>query len=94
MNLSKEALKAKAAYQKAWAAKNRDKTRKYIANYWERQASKAVTDIDTDNLSVSTCLQCGNKFSPKRNDAKFCSDLCRVKYNRNKGNNARSKAFI
>lgn len=43
INLSPEARAAKAAYQKAWAAKNPDKVRRYVESYWERKAAELNT---------------------------------------------------
>lgn len=31
---------------------------------------------------MKDCLQCGEKYENKRETSKFCSDKCRVKYNR------------
>jgi hypothetical protein len=92
LNLSPEAKTAKAAYQKAWAAKNRDKTRQYMANYWEHKG-RELSGVDTlrqNTVSVTVinnsvtrhCNQCGVEFLPKRNTARFCSAACRVKYSR------------
>jgi site-specific DNA-cytosine methylase len=33
---------------------------------------------------MMNCLQCGKRIRNKRKDAVYCSDLCRVTYNRNK----------
>ncbi len=30
------------------------------------------------------CLECKKGFTPKRSDAKFCSDLCRVRNHNHK----------
>lgn len=43
LNLSPEAKAAKAAYQKAWSARNREKVHKYLENYWERKAAELNT---------------------------------------------------
>lgn len=32
---------------------------------------------------MKNCLNCNTEFRPKREHAKFCSDKCRVAYNRN-----------
>ncbi len=32
---------------------------------------------------MAECKNCGNEFEGKRADAKFCSDVCRVIFNRN-----------
>ena len=36
--LSEQAKRAKAEYQRAWRAKNKDKCRQYKKNYWEKKA--------------------------------------------------------
>jgi len=77
------------AYHKKWRAENKDKVRENNLRYWERKALKDVTDNVTDNLNVTdkrnisiTCLNCGEPFTAKRKDAKYCSVSCRVAYNR------------
>lgn len=42
MKLSKEALAARAAYQKKWRAANPDKVKLYDARRWEKAAQKAA----------------------------------------------------
>jgi len=98
MKLSEKARKLKNEYQNKWKKKNPDKVRKYIADYWERQAEKlenssldqAIKSSATDStqqISVATdnkrCIVCGNEFQSKRADARFCSSTCRSRYNRN-----------
>ena len=39
-------------------------------------------------LKKPRCLNCGNKFTPKRSDQRFCETKCRVYYNRNIRNGA------
>lgn len=34
---------------------------------------------------MKKCLQCGSEFEPKNPKGKFCSDKCRVYWNRKKG---------
>jgi predicted nucleic acid-binding Zn ribbon protein len=91
MKLSPEAQKLRSEYQRQWFAKNRDKRRKYMQNYWERKALQPVTVKDSVINSVTSnenektyCLNCFGEFTPKRKTARFCSDSCRVKYNRQK----------
>ncbi len=92
IQLSPEARRLKADYQRQWAEKNRDKTRKYLENYWERKASELKNTDVTPTISVTpisvtdtvTCQNCGEPFTPQRSTAKFCSDNCRVAYNRKK----------
>lgn len=73
------------AYHKKWRAENKDKVKKNNLRYWERKALKDVTDnlnvTDKRNISV-TCLNCGEPFTAKRKDAKYCSGSCRVANNR------------
>ena len=76
--MSEAARKAKNAYQGIWRKKNPEKIRQYHDNYWERQAQKQ------QEASQHHCLYCGSVFEPKRADAKFCSDRCRVSFNRAK----------
>ena len=72
-------------YHKNWRAKNPDKAREYNKRYWE---NKAVTDNATDKLTVTDnrnnviCINCGELFTPKRSDARYCASSCRVAYNR------------
>ncbi|MBN1819785.1 MAG: hypothetical protein JW833_03675 [Prolixibacteraceae bacterium] len=41
------------------------------------------SDTSTNNtVTTVTCLECGKEFTPKRSTARFCSDKCRVRYNR------------
>jgi len=76
MELSEQAKEARRLYQKKWRAKNPQKQAEYMANYWERKAKREQEESQT------VCLYCGNFFKPKRQNAKFCSDKCRVSYNR------------
>jgi hypothetical protein len=82
-------------YHRQWRSKNRDKIEGYNMKYWETKAInmlkfdtvKPVTVIDTVTVSVTkvisvTCCNCGIEFIPKRKTARFCSDKCRVSYNR------------
>ena len=38
--MTEEAKEARRAYQRTWAAKNRDKVRAYNRKYWERRAQR------------------------------------------------------
>lgn len=101
--LSPTAKKLKAAYQRAWAAKNRNKCKQWQANYWERKAAEKSMIDDTvkvivtqkevsvaqKEVSVTTCLWCGEHFKSQRKTARFCTPICRVNYNRK--NHAHSK---
>ncbi len=96
--ISEMARKLKNEYQKNWKRQNPDKVRASQNRYWERQAAKvengssldraiqnSVTDSVTLTNSVSdsvTCCNCGNSFNPLRKTARFCSDVCRVQFNR------------
>ncbi|HDP55266.1 MAG TPA: hypothetical protein ENN24_06265 [Bacteroidetes bacterium] len=77
MELTEQAKEARRLYQAKWRAKNPHKQAEYMANYWEKKAKEMAT------AEQHICLYCGNHFEPKRSDAKFCSDRCRVAYNRN-----------
>ena len=61
-------------YSKQWKRNNPDKIRQYTENYWTKKAQAAGHH----------CLNCNDPFEPKRSDAKYCSDKCRIAYNRNK----------
>jgi len=85
--MSQEARNKANEYMRQWRRSNPDKVRVYNDTYWERKVNKmAVTDNVTDNLTVTeltvSCQQCNKVFTPKRSDARFCSDTCRVRYNR------------
>jgi hypothetical protein len=86
IQLSPQAKAAKAASQRKWMARNRERQHEYLRRYWEKKAQQE--DVTVDNVtpvsvtSVTTCQECGKSFQPQRSTAKFCSDVCRVKYNR------------
>lgn len=40
MELSKQAAAAKREYMKKWRANNKDKIKKYNANYWNKKANE------------------------------------------------------
>ena len=79
---------------------NREYKRRTNANlkYWERRAAKragansesdTVSDTPSDTVTDSvtdsvTCKECKQIFEPKRVTGKFCSDKCRVAFNRKK----------
>ena len=46
MKLSDEALKIKREYFRNWRKKNRDKVRKYNAEYWQKKALQKKSDVD------------------------------------------------
>ncbi len=95
IKLSTAAMKAKAAYQRQWQARNRDKQREYVRIYWERKGAELmamgtvpVNDTINDTLMNSvpnytaSCEECGIKFVPQRKTARFCGTVCRVRFNR------------
>lgn len=41
-----------------------------------------ATTCHTKIIMKMRCLQCRKRFKPKRSDQKFCSDKCRIAYNR------------
>jgi hypothetical protein len=85
-NRNPEAREAYNRYNREWRARNRDKVREYNVDYWERKAAQVVTVKDSVTpvsvTSVTSCQECGNEFTPLRKTARFCSDSCRVKFNR------------
>ena len=80
------------AYHKKWSQENPEKVKQYKQRYWERKAQKmndTVKDVSvTSRVSVTqtagqkVCLTCGEFHTPKRSTARYCSDRCRVKHNR------------
>ena len=77
-------------YFSEWKKANRDKIRAANARYWEKKAMQddSVTKKPTGKIIVTEepgqaiCINCGEFFQPKRKTAKYCSDVCRVRYNR------------
>ena len=41
-----------------------------------------VVEVVAPETKERNCVQCGNSFIPSRSDAKFCSNKCKLKYNR------------
>jgi hypothetical protein len=74
--LSDKAREIKNAYLKEWRRKNPERSKKHMADYWERKAAKASTG--------PVCLECGERLEGKRPDAKFCSQACKQRYYREK----------
>ena len=74
LELSETAKEARRKYQHEWAAKNREKQKEYTRRYWEKKAAELQEQ--------KRCQECGQPFTLKRSDAKFCSTRCRVQHNR------------
>lgn len=93
--MSREAREKYNEYTRNWRRRNRDKIRQYNDRYWERKAAQDVTLSTVTQVSVSdsvtTCLECGKEFTPQRKTARFCSDNCRVRYNRKMKSNEPTK---
>lgn len=81
------------AYHKQWRDRNKEKVKQYNITYWEKKADNDKTALDRaikiNNLSVTnkrnisvTCFNCGQSFTSKRSDAKYCGASCRVANNR------------
>ncbi|MFO8234295.1 MAG: hypothetical protein R6U04_02660 [Bacteroidales bacterium] len=50
----------------------------------EKEKDVTLNDTLNDTLKVSvTCRNCGEIFKAKRKTAKYCSERCRIQYNRN-----------
>ncbi len=77
-------------YDKAWRDKNPDKVKQHQITKWEKKAKAMQDNNDTVKVSVTkrqglkVCIQCGEFFQPIRITGKYCSDKCRVNYNRRK----------
>ena len=76
-------------YTQEWRAANKDRVKDSGRRYWEKKAEQnSVTNtvtgkiIVTDQPGQAICISCGGFYQPKRRTAKYCSDKCRVKYNR------------
>ncbi len=85
----KRTQKERTEYLKAYLKNNPDKRKQYEATKWENKARQddtlkdnSVTVSVTPEPGQSVCKQCGSFFQPKRSTGKYCSDKCRVKYNR------------
>ncbi len=73
--------KYNAAYWEKKAKQDETPLDRAIENYATDNRNN-VTDKFSNELSVTHCFNCGEAFTPKRSDAKFCSSNCRVQYNR------------
>ncbi len=85
---SPEAMKAKTTCQRQWPAKNQVKCREYIRYYRKRRGADLhtagnVTDSDKYKILARTCLECNERLTQKRGDAKNYNEICEVRYNRN-----------
>ncbi len=91
----KKTQKERTEYLRAYLKRNPEKRRQYEVNKWEKMAQESevtVKGVSVTGNKVSVtrdpgqaiCLYCGNFFKPKRVTAKYCSDKCRVNFNRNK----------
>ena len=46
--MNEAAKEARRAYKRKWQQENRDKVKKYQADYWNRKAAKAAAEADAD----------------------------------------------
>ena len=68
---------------------NPEKSAEYEKTKWERKARQMENITVTANKVTVTaepgqkvCISCGGFFKPKRKTGTYCSDKCRVNYNR------------
>jgi hypothetical protein len=66
------------------AGEQEERNRKYkepeivYKEAWNYQKNRVET---VPHLNMKSCANCGQAFTGKRSDAKFCSDNCKNKYN-------------
>jgi len=57
MELSEQARQARNAYQRNYLRKNPDKRKKYLIDYWERQAAKQTPEMRARELKAEGYTQ-------------------------------------
>lgn len=49
-----------------------------------KSTKEIIPDAKMKYLHVKKCMNCGDEYTSKRSDSKFCNELCKSAYNNRK----------